>query len=127
MHHLLLLILFAAFVASCSHRDEHPPQANDSLLTKPMTVETPVAVPPSRADSGLYIDRSRLRTPEHEKLLERFTPDQVVDIYHGFRPLRKTGTLQDSVDAYLKAKKITIEELKAVLEEGDRLGWAKAK
>ena len=92
-----------------------------------MVVPPPTAALPTPADSGLYIDRSRLRTPEHDKLLERFSPSQVVDIYHDFKPLRKPQTTEDEIDAYIKQKKITTEELKAVLEEGDRLGWAKKK
>jgi hypothetical protein len=124
-HLIILLSVFLLF--SCSRKDDRPAQANDSLLTKPMVVTTPVATPPTPADSGLYIDRSRLRTPAHEKLLQRFTPSQVVEIYHNFKPLRKEGTSEEQIDAYLKEKKITVEELKAVLEEGDALGWVAAK
>jgi hypothetical protein len=127
VNRFLLFVAFGFIVSSCSHKDDRAAQPNDSLLSKPMTVAPPVAVPPSPKDSGLYIDRSRLRTPEHDKLLVRFTPSQVVDIYHDFKPLRKEGTPEEQINNYLKVKKITIDELKAVLEEGDALGWAKAK
>lgn len=123
---LSVAILSLVFVA-CSKKSDDPSHANDTLLTKPMTVPPVVQPPPGPNDSGLYIDRSRLRTPEHEKLMARFEPQDVVDIYHDFKPLRKKETSQDEIDAYIKKKKITLDELKAVLEEGDRLGWNKAQ
>ncbi len=73
-----------------------------------------------------YIDYRRIRTPEHLATMKRFTPTQVRDVYHDFKPLRsvKASTESDEVVKFLEAKKITLGELKAILEEGDRLGWA---
>ncbi|HYM21288.1 MAG TPA: hypothetical protein VEW28_09860 [Candidatus Kapabacteria bacterium] len=127
MNRFLVFSLVAVLISGCSHKDERPPQASDSLLVKPMAPDTTIVPMPADDKTGLYIDRSRLRTPEHEKLLARFTPDNVVDIYHNFKPLRKKDITEEQLNAYLKEKKITFDELKAVLEEGDRLGWAKGQ
>ena len=111
---------------SCSTKNDAPKQASDTLLAKPMLIDSgSVIQEPKDVNTGLIIDRARLRTPEHEKMLSRFTPDDVVIIFHDFRPLRKEGIKQEEIDAFLKKKKITIDELKAILEEGDRLGWSK--
>lgn len=127
MKNIALLILVAITFTACSKKSDDPSHANDSLLTKPMSVPAVVQPPPAASDSGLVIDRSRLRTPEHQKLLSRFQPMDVVNIYHDFKPLRKESTPQSQIDEFLTKKKITLDELKAVLEEGDRLGWNNAR
>jgi len=122
---ILFLLLSLAVLSSCSKKEEVA-KPGDSVLVHP--------IPPAKdsvlqegvdRESGLLIDRARLRTPEHEKLLERFQPSEVVNIYHDFRPLRKPGLKPEDLDAFLKKKKITMEELKAILSEGDLLGWNK--
>ena len=126
MKRTIYILTLAALLIGCGKKSDEPKaNTNDSLLTKTMKTDS-VMQPPPDPLTGLYIDRSRLRTPEHEALLARFNPDQIVDIYHYFRPLRKASATKEEVDEYLKKKKITLEELKAVLEEGDRLGWSKS-
>lgn len=127
MKKLLLLTIFTAgLLSSCSNKNDAPKQASDTLLAKPMLIDSSSVIQePKDVNTGLIIDRARLRTPEHEKMLSRFTPDDVVIIFHDFRPLRKEGIKQEEIDAFLKKKNITIDELKAILEEGDRLGWSK--
>ncbi len=127
MKKLLLLTIFSAgLFSSCSNKSDAPKQASDTLLAKPMLIDSGAVIQePKDVNTGLIIDRARLRTPEHEKMLSRFTPDEVVIIFHDFRPLRKEGIKQEEIAAFLKKKKITLDELKAVLEEGDRLGWSK--
>ena len=92
------------------------------MLTKPLVVHDTA---PAIIDSGngLIIDAAHMRTPEHEKLLARFDPLDVVHIYHDYRPLRKDGVPNAKLNAFLKDHKITKEELQAILEEGDMLGW----
>jgi len=47
-------------------------------------------------------------------------------VYHDFKPLRSAdmSSESDEVVKFLTTKQITLKELKAILEEGDRLGWA---
>ncbi len=123
---LILTVCTAGLLLSCSSKNDTPKQASDTLLAKPLVIDSgSIIQEPKDVNTGLIIDRARLRTPEHEKMLSRFSPDEVVIIFHDFRPLRKEGIMQEEIDAFLKKKKITIDELKAILEEGDRLGWSK--
>ena len=125
MNRFLLIISCAFLLAACSKMDK-PGAGNDSLLVKPMNAD---AVPEAQAHkdtaNGLLIDQARFRSPEHEKLLERFQPFEVVRIYHDFKKIRKAGITDEQIEKFIKEKKITKDELKAVLEEGDRLGWSK--
>ena len=125
---LVFATLIAAVLVSCNKKEapEEKP-SNDSLLSRPLDpVKDPVITP--QLDSfKSYIDPRRVRTPEHLAIIKRFTPVQVTAIYRDFRPLRKQGFQPGSpeVEKFLKDRSITLEELKAVLEEGDRLGWSK--
>ena len=121
-----VILLFLSFaVVSCGKKEE-PMTQKDSVMVRPIApAKDTVLQDGSDPKTGLVIDRARMRTPEHQKLLNRFSPPQVVNIYHDFKPLRKADLKQEQIDAYLKQKKITIEELKAILEEGDLLGWSK--
>ncbi len=125
MNRFLLVVSFVVLLSSCSKTDK-PEAGNDSLLVKPMNVD-PVqeAQAPNDTITGLLIDRTRLRTPEHEALLQRFEPLEVVRIFHAFKEIRKPGIKQEQVEKFIAEKKITADELKAILEEGDRLGWSK--
>jgi len=123
----LLLVVF--FFIGCSKESDAPKTSNDSLLQKPLdptrdTVATTKPIP-----EEWYVDKRRIRTPEHLATMKRFTPTEVRDVYHDFKPLRtaKASTESDEVVKFLEAKKITLKELKAILEEGDRLGWAATK
>jgi len=112
-------------LASCT-KHESTPQQSDSVLSKPIVKqETAPAIIDS--GNGLIIDAAHMRTPEHQKLIARFEPVDVVHIYHDYRPLRKDGTPAAEVKKFEKEHKITHEELLAILEEGDLLGWSKAK
>lgn len=125
MNRFLLVISFAVLLSSCSKMDK-PGAGNDSLLVKPMNVDPiPEAQAPKDSSSGLLIDQARFRTPEHEALLRRFEPADVVRIYHAFKEIRKPGIKEEQIEKFVKEKKITTDELKAILEEGDRLGWSK--
>ena len=115
----LLLIL-----PSCTKRDNAP--SSDSLLAHPL-VHADSARAIVDSGSGLVIDPSRTRSPEHEKLLERFEATDVAKIYHDYRPLRFPGMPESKIQEFLKSHKLTQDELLAILDEGDRLGWSKAK
>jgi hypothetical protein len=124
MNRFFLAFAVVLFFISCSKMDEKPPNSNDSLLVKPLNIQTiPESQPPPDTNTGLVVDQARLRTPEHEALLERFTPYQVVNVYHDFKSIRKAGVAQTQIDSFNRAKKISLDELKAILEEGDSLGW----
>jgi len=126
MNRFFLIVSAAIIFVSCSKMDEKPLQGSDTLLAKPMTQELMQGIQtPRDTATGLLVDQARFRTPEHEALLKRFEPLQVVNIFHDFRPLRKPGITQNQVDSFDRAKKITTDELKAILEEGDKLGWSK--
>lgn len=124
----ILLLLLGIAAIGCSKHEAAPQQgSNDSLLSKPLDpVQNPVAVhvPDSFKQ---YVDLKRVRTPEHLATMKRFTPSEVVIVYRDFRPLRKKGVTPESaeVTTFLTEHKITLVELKAILEEGDRLGWSK--
>jgi hypothetical protein len=64
-----------------------------------------------------------MRSPEHLKLLARFTPVEVVRIYADYRPLRVREASESDIQAFQASHKITHAELLAILDEGDRLGW----
>jgi len=120
------LLLVVSLLIGCGKESDAPKTSNDSLLQKPLdpirdTVATAKPVP-----EEWYVDKRRIRTPEHLETMKRFTPIQVRDVYHDFKPLRsaKASAESDEVVKFLEAKKITLKELKAILEEGDRLGWA---
>ena len=117
-----LLVVFAA----CSIMNDKPAQTNDSLLSKRMDIDPLPEIKPTKdTATGLLIDQSSLRTPEHEALLQRFNAVEVARIYHAFREIRKPGITEDQITKFTKEKKITVDELKAILEEGDRLGGGK--
>lgn len=119
---IVLCLMFT--LASCAGKEEVEvtPDVADSLV-KP---QTPVATGEGielDSNSGVLIDRSRMRSPEHLKTLERFDPLKVVEVYREFRPLRKKDLKQATLDSFLTAQKITLKELHAILSEGDQLGW----
>ena len=126
MNRLLFLFVFAIFLTACSKMDEKPAQTNDSLLSKRMDIDPlPEIKPKKDTTTGLLVDQSRFRTPEHEAMLQRFDAIAVARIYHAFREIRKPGITEAQINKFTKEKKITVDELKAILEEGDRLGWGK--
>jgi hypothetical protein len=117
-------LAIACLLGACTKHTEGP--ASDTLLTKTLVTHDST---PAKVDSGhgLVIDKSHMRTPEHDKLLARFEPLDVVHIYHDYRPLRKDGISKTEIAAFLKSHKITQEELLAILDEGDRLGWSRPR
>jgi hypothetical protein len=128
MKHIYVLFIAIAIIG-CSKKSDEPKASNDSLLQKPLNaaVDTvPIAKP---KPNEWYIDATHLRTPEHLAIMKRFDAGEVRDIYHDFRPLRndKTSPSSPEVQDFLRKKHISLEELKAILEEGDRLGWSDAK
>jgi len=120
-----LFIILALFLAACSKKEEKSFSVSDSILAKPITENVPEAQPKTDSLTGLLIDQSRYYSPEQQALLNRFSPSAVVSIYHDFKSVRKSGITQGQIDSFTKAKKISIDELKAVLQEGDRRGWNK--
>jgi hypothetical protein len=120
----LIALCCVLFLSACAGKEEVEvaPEVVDSLV-KP---STPVATGEGIAidsNSGVLVDRSRMRSPEHLKTIERFDPLQVVEVYREFRPMRKDNLKQATLDSFLAAKKITLKELHAILSEGDQLGW----
>jgi hypothetical protein len=125
MSRFLFFSIISMVLFSCSKMDEKPMSQSDSILAKPMTEYVPEAQANRDTTTGLLIDQSRIYTPEQQALLNRFEPLQVVGIYHDFKSIRKPGIVKAQVDSFTKAKKISEEELKAILQEGDRRGWNK--
>ncbi len=122
----LLLFVAVLSLVGCKHDYDAPANPGDSVLTKtaPAVVVDTSAV--MKDTNGLVIDRTRLRAPEHEKLLNRFAPKDVRAIYTAFWPMRKAELTHVSVEGFLAEHRLTLDELKAILEEGDMLGWADA-
>jgi hypothetical protein len=121
------LIIFSAITlfVSCSKKEEKSLSTSDSILAKPITENVPEAQPKPDSLTGLLIDQSRFYTPEQQALLNRFSPSAIVSIYHDFKSVRKPGISETQIDSFTKAKKISVNELKAILQEGDRRGWNK--
>src|SRR4051812_30492249 len=124
MNRFVITCCIASALFSCSKMDEKPGAANDSLLSRPMNPAVVPEAQPRDTATGLLVDQARFRTPVHEAMLQRFGPEEVVNIYHGFKAIRKPGISQSQLDSFERAKKISLDELKAILEEGDRLGWS---
>lgn len=128
----LIVVLCILALTSCAGKEEAEvaPSVADSIVKPQAPIATGEAIEID-SNSGVLVDRSRMRTPEHLHTLERFDPKEVASIYHEFLPLRHAGLKQGSLDSFLTAHKITLKELHAILSEGDQLGWnsvdAKAK
>jgi hypothetical protein len=126
-HFSVLLIMFV--IIGCSKKSDEPKTSNDSLLQKPLNAAVDTVPVAKLEPNKWYIDAPHLRTPEHLAIMKRFDAGEVRDIYHDFRPLRNSNASAASpeVQDFLRKKRISLEELKAILEEGDRLGWSDAK
>lgn len=127
---LAIIFVVAAVIGGCGKSETPSPQgSNDSLLSKPLDAERDPIVMPGQDSFARYIDPRRVRTPEHLATMKRFAPAEVVRVYHDFRPLRQKGLTPRSpeVAKFLTDHAITLAELKAILEEGDRLGWSKVE
>jgi hypothetical protein len=129
MKRYFLFLILISFVIGCSKESDAPKTSNDSLLQKPLDVELDTLPIKKPTKEEWYIDYRRMRTPEHLATMKRFTPIEVRDIYHDFKPLRsaKASPESEEVQKFLTTKHINLKELKAILEEGDRLGWAAVK
>ncbi len=126
MNRFLFVFSLLPLFMACSKMDDKPAQGNDSLLSRRMDIDPlPEIKPKKDTATGLLIDQSSLRSPEHEVMLQRFNAVEVARIYHAFREIRKPGITEEQINKFTKEKKITVDELKAILEEGDRLGWGK--
>lgn len=121
-----VVLFFIGFLIGCSKESDAPKASNDSLLQKPLDLTNDTIATAKPIPKEWYVDKRRIRTPEHLATIKRFTPTQVRDIYHDFKPLRsaEVSSESDEVVKFLATKQITLKELKAILEEGDRLGWA---
>ncbi len=117
----LLSILLVISALGCSKHEEAA--SNDSLLTTPMN---PQLVQTSHPDStGLVVDTFMAQQQPDIERLKGIDPVRVVRIYDAYQPLRSHSTSPAQRDAFVKKQKITTEQLKSVLAEGDRLGWGK--
>lgn len=117
-----VILIAALLIVSCTKRDEQPAQNLDSSSLPGITSGAPIALD----STDIVVDRSRMRTPEHQQRLARFEPLTIVEIYRDFRPLRRSDLTQGELNSFLKQKGISFEELQAILAEGDALGWQKA-
>jgi hypothetical protein len=127
---LAIILLSASVSIGCGKKDAAPEQpTNDSLLSKPLDPERDPVIVPGQDSFKQYIDPRRVRTPEHLAIMKRFKATEVAKIYHRFRPLRQKQVTPQSpeVTTFLSENGISLDELKAILEEGDRLGWSKVQ
>jgi hypothetical protein len=122
----LLVLTLTLLLSACGNKDAELAQgpAIDSLVKSQTPVMTGDAIEVDSA-SGVLIDRSRMRSPEHNQTLARFEPKDIARIYREFRPLRQEQLKQTSLDSFLSTNKITLKELHTILSEGDQLGWNK--
>jgi len=125
-----LAFLFLIFFVGCAKQDPAPQQQSAQPSDTLLHAQSNVPVDQTTivdSGNGLIIDRTHIRSEEHQKLLERFEPLDVATIYHDYKPLRTKKASESEVAAFLKKKKITKDELVAILDEGDRLGWGATK
>jgi hypothetical protein len=119
-------VVFLSIISFGCAKHQDIPATPDSLLHKPLVVHDTM---PATIDSGngLIIDAAHMRSEEHQQLLQRFEPADVAHIYRDFRPLRKPHENDKEVQTFLKSHKLSHDELLAILDEGDRLGWSKPR
>lgn len=122
----LFVLGFALFLSACAAKQdaEIAQGVADSLMNPQTPVMTGDAIEVDSA-SGVLVDRSRMRTPEHTQTLSRFEPKEITSIYREFRPLRRSSLHQASLDSFLQYHRITLKELQTILSEGDQLEWNK--
>jgi hypothetical protein len=125
MRLFLALFLSIIVLSSCSKNEEKNFSGSDTILSKPVTEHPSESQARVDSASGLLIDQSRYYSPQQQALLNRFDPMDIVKINHDFKSIRKPGITQEQIDTFIKSKKISLDELKAILEEGDRRGWNK--
>lgn len=121
----LIALVFVVLLSACGAKQEMEvadvPNIDSIVNAQPVATGAPIVLD---SNSGLMIDQTRMRTPEHIQTLSRFKEvEDITHVYREFRPLRKKGLSQTSLDSFLRAQKITMKELQAVLSEGDQLGW----
>jgi hypothetical protein len=119
-----IIFVLWVLVSGCAPRDTAPARS-DTLLATPASADSHKA--PTVLPNGLVVDSSRILDTTHAKVLARFTPKQILSIYQAYRPLRRTELTQSQLDSFLTQQKITLTELHAILEEGDRLGWTNTR
>ena len=120
-YYLIALVAFCVLM-SCSKKE--PASNPDTVLTTKYN-EPFDTMHHAEVSDTLVLDSLAIHREQDEKKLHRFQPKEVVAIYDAYRPLRKPHTSEEQIEAFLREHKITRDELRAVLAEGDRLGWAK--
>jgi hypothetical protein len=119
--YLAILVAFCV-IAGCDKKEQTPDP--DSVLVKKYNEPYDTVHHPEVADT-LVVDSLAMHRQQDERKLQRFAPTEVVAIYEAYRPLRNPKTKEEQIEAFLRQHKIRRDELRAVLAEGDRLGWAK--
>jgi|GEM_PF-3375927 len=117
----VLSILFLFLIAGCSKQENAATQ--DSLFSTPLNPSP--APQPYQDSTGLIVDSSVVRQQADIERLKGIEPTRVVVIYRAYQHLRTRATTKAQIESFLRAQKITAEQLHAVLAEGDRLGWGK--
>lgn len=123
MKHRSIAFLSLISLLACGKREQGG-AVDDSVLTKKYNEPFDTIRRPEIADT-FAVDSLTIHRERDEKKLQRFRPKQVVAIYEAYRPLRNPKTNEEQIEAFLRQQKITRDELRSVLAEGDRLGWAK--
>jgi hypothetical protein len=109
-------------LASCTKKEQTAP--DDTVLMTKYNEPFDTMHHAQIADT-VVVDSLAIHREQDEKKLHRFQPKEVVVIYDAYRPLRKSKPSEEEIEKFLREHKITRDELRAVLAEGDRLGWAK--
>jgi hypothetical protein len=110
-------------ILSCARQESAELAQHDSVLTKPQVTKVDTVRPTYNA-TGLVIDSLHATPKDREALLARFQPKEILRIYHDYRPLRNASVTPAQIEHFLTQNRITEAELKAILSEGDRLGWS---
>ncbi len=122
-HKTFLFLACATILAGCS-KDKYPGLGKEDSLLVTTFKEPADTAHPQPVTNAPVMDSLRIREERDAAKLQRFSPIEVVGIYHAYRPLRNGRTTAKQLDSFLMVQKITRDELHAMLAEGDRLGWA---
>jgi hypothetical protein len=116
------ILVACCIIAGCNKKEQSADP--DSVLVKKYNEPLDTMHQPEVADK-LAVDSLAIHRQQDEARLQRFAPTEVVAIYEAYGPLRNPKTTEAQIEAFLRQHKIRRDELRAVLAEGDRLGWAK--
>jgi hypothetical protein len=122
MCRFFIALLILVSIGCTGKREPAEAVRNDTTLAIPSVADTHSHL--TKLPNGAVIDSTRIMSKDNEKQLSRFNAKQVLAVYEAYRPLRRRDVSSEQLDSFLMSEKITLNELHAILETGDKLGWS---